>query len=107
MGRYKSTKSGDGDVSLPKYVENMKEWQKDIYFVAGVDLETVQKSQFLEAFIAKDVEVLYFVDPVDEYVAGHTRSFDGKRFVNIGTESTKLNDEEDKDLEKRRDKFYK
>jgi len=106
--RFKSTVSGEGTTSLEKYVENMKDWQKEIFFVAGDGVEAVEKSQFLEPFLEKEVEVLYFVDPVDEYMASTVSSFDGKRMKNIAVDNIKLNDEDDdKDLATRREKFYK
>lgn len=106
--RFKSSKS-DGDLTtLENYVENMKDWQNEIYFIAGDGVEAVEKSHFLEPFLEKGVEVLYFVDPVDEYMAGHARSFAGKNFKNIATDSVKLkDDEEDEDLITRREKFYR
>jgi heat shock protein beta len=85
----------------------MKDWQKEIYFVAGVDKDSVEKSQFLEQFLAKDVEVLYFTDPIDEYMAQNVRSFEGKKFKNIATDNVQLNDETDEDLATRREKYYK
>jgi len=106
--RFKSSKTGDdGWVSLEEYVENMKDWQDQIYYVAGPDKESVEKSQFLESFTHKDVEVLYFTDPIDEYMAGHVKDFDGKSLKNIATENIKFKDEDDKDLATRREKFYK
>ena len=106
--RYKSTTSQGELTSLEKYVANMKDWQKEIFFVAGDDIEAVAKSQFLEPFADKGVEVLYFVDPVDEYMASQVRSFDGKKMTNVATDSIKLeDDEDDKDLATRREKFYK
>lgn len=106
--RFRSTTSNGELTSLEKYVENMKEWQKEIFFIAGDGIESVEKSQFLEPFSDKGVEVLYFVDPADEYMAGHVRSFDGKKLKNIATDNIKLeDDEDDKDLAKRREKFYK
>jgi len=106
--RFKSTISGDETTSLENYVENMKEWQKEIFYVAGDGVEAVEKSQFLEPFLEKGVEVLYFVDPVDEYMASQVGSFDGKRMKNIAVDNIKLDDEEDdKDLATRREKFYK
>jgi heat shock protein 90kDa beta len=106
--RFKSSKSDGELTSLEKYVENMKDWQKHIYFIAGDGMEAIEKSPFLEPFIEKGVEVLYFVDAVDEYMASHVRSFDGKNFKNIATDNVKLqDDEEDDDLNTRREKFYK
>jgi len=105
--RYKTTKSEGELSSLEKYVENMKGWQNEIYFVAGDGIGSVKKSQFLEQFTEKGVEVLYFVEPVDEYMADQVRSFDGKKLKNIATDNIKLEDDDDKDLVIRREKFYK
>jgi len=86
----------------------MKEWQKEIYYIAGDGVESIEKSHFLEPFVEKGVEVLYFVDPVDEYMAGHVRSFDSKSLKNIATDNVRLkDDEDDEDLITRREKFYK
>lgn len=107
--RYKSSKASDSTswTSLDTYVENMKDWQKEIFFIAGVDQATVEKSQFMEQFLAKDVEVLYFTDPIDEYMAQNVGSFEGKKFKNIATENVHLKDEDDADLATRREKYYK
>jgi len=106
--RFKSSKTSDDEwVSLEQYVENMKDFQKEIFFVAGLDKESVKKSQFLETFEQKDVEVLYFLDPIDEYMASNIREFESVKFKNIATENIKLETEDDKDLATRREKFYK
>merc|ERR1711871_1255830 len=65
--RYKSSTSGEGYTSFEEYVENMKDWQKAIYYIAGENVEAVENSPFLETCKAKGVEVLYMVDPIDEY----------------------------------------
>jgi len=72
-----------------------------------LDKESVKKSQFLETFEQKDVEVLYFLDPIDEYMASNIREFESVKFKNIATENIKLETEDDKDLATRREKFYK
>lgn len=106
--RFKSTKSNGLDwLSLEDYIEGMKEWQDEIYYIAGSDAKEIEKSQFLEQFLGKDVEVLYFTDPIDEYLVQNVRDFDGKKFKNIASENIKLKDEEDKDLVTRREKYYK
>jgi heat shock protein 90kDa beta len=105
--RYKTSKSGDEWVSLEQYVENMKDWQKEIYYMAGINMDAVKSSPFLEQFLAKGVEVIYSTDPVDEYMIGHVRDFSGKKFINIASESVKFKDEDDKDLVTRREKYYK
>merc|ERR1711871_1177584 len=57
--RYKSSTSGEGYTSFEQYVENMKDWQKAIYYIAGENVEAVENSPFLEKCKAKGVEVLY------------------------------------------------
>ena len=66
--RYKTTKSGDKYISLDQYIENMKEDQKEIYFLTGESLASLMNSPLLEALKAKDYEVLLMVDPIDEWV---------------------------------------
>jgi heat shock protein beta len=105
--RYKSSKSGDDWVGLEKYIDGMKDWQKEIYYIAAVDKDAAKKSQFLEPFHEKGVEVLYFTDTVDEYMIQQVRDYSGKKFLNIASEAVKFDDEEDKDLTTRRTKYYK
>ena len=66
--RFKSSTSEGKWVSLEQYIENMQEWQKEIYFLAGENEEAVERSPFLEVANKKKIEVLYLTDPVDEYV---------------------------------------
>ena len=66
--RYKTTKSGDKYISLDQYIENMKEDQKEIYFLTGESLASLMNSPLLESLKAKDYEVLLMVDPIDEWV---------------------------------------
>lgn len=46
----------------------MKEGQKDIYFITGESKQSVTQSPFIEALRKRDIEVIYMIDPIDEYV---------------------------------------
>ena len=104
--RYKSSTSGEGYTSFEQYVENMKDWQKAIYYIAGENVEAVENSPFLEKCKAKGVEVLYMVDPIDEYAIQHVTEFDGKKLQSVTKEGLKFGDE-DEALEAKRTKLYK
>jgi molecular chaperone HtpG len=66
--RYSSSRSGEEMTSLKDYVQNMKEGQKDIYFITGESKQAVVNSPFIETLRRRGYEVLYMIDPIDEYV---------------------------------------
>merc|ERR1719272_2272438 len=93
--RYATSKSGDKEISLEDYVTNMKEEQKNIYYISGEDKEKLLK---------KDIEIIFMTDSVDEYTVQHLSEYEGKRLINASREGLKL---EEVDVEKKRDEQYK
>jgi len=61
----------------------MKEGQSQIFFIAGETEQVLAKSPLLEKLVANDYEVLYFTDPIDEYMVQTFTTYSGKRIVNI------------------------
>merc|ERR1719409_117025 len=78
----------------------MKEGQKQIYYLAGNSLEEVQNSAFLERLIKKDLEVIYFTDPLDEYLMQNLTEFDDKKFANASKEDLSFGDKDDEEKAK-------
>merc|ERR1712099_52280 len=94
--RYSSTKTSDKDmVSLKEYVERMKDDQKAIYYITGESKAQVETSPFLEALKKRDLEVLYLVDPIDEYAVQQLREYDGKKLQCVTKEGLDLGLTED------------
>jgi molecular chaperone HtpG len=93
--RFHSSKSGEDMTSLKDYITRMKEGQKDIYYLTGESRKSVENSPFLEKLKKKGLEVLYMIDPIDEYAMQQLKEFDGKKMVNITKEGLKLDESED------------
>jgi len=105
--RYHSTKSGEDQVSLKTYVERMKESQKVIYYITGESKEAVQNSPFLEALKKRDLEVLFLVDPIDEYAIQQLKDYQGKSMACATKEGLDLGltEEEKKQAEETKASF--
>jgi len=93
--RYSSSSSGDEKTSFKEYVSRMKENQNDIYYITGESKEIVSKSSFLERVVKKGFEVLYLVDPIDEYAVQQLKEYDGKKLVCVTKEGLELPEDED------------
>merc|ERR1712137_471311 len=98
--RYHSTKSGEEMVSLREYIDNMKENQKDIYYITGESRKSVEGSPFLEVLKQHGFEVLFMTEPIDEYCIQQLKEFDGHKLVSVTKEGLELPEEEDEKAKK-------
>ena len=105
--RYSTSKSGEEMASLKDYIGRMKPEQKELYYITGESKSTVANSPFLEALKKRDYEVIYMVDPIDEYAVQQLKEYEGKKLRSCTKEGLSFDDseEEKKKLEEEKAKF--
>ncbi len=94
ISRFHST-ADEELTSLEGYVSRMGEGQDTIYYITGDSLLAAKRSPQLEGFKAKNIEVLYLTDPVDEFWMQMVPEFDGKKFGSVTRGAADLDDKKD------------
>src|SRR5688572_20836136 len=91
--RFESSLTEKGKTtSLADYVSRMGTDQKEIYYLVGKDRAAIESGPYLEGFKARNLEVLFCYEPVDEYVMNNVREFDGKKIIAADHGDVKLAD---------------
>jgi molecular chaperone HtpG len=95
--RYQSTQSGGQLTSLDEAISRMAGAQEELYYIIGESLAAVSNSPHLDAFKARELEVLYWIDPLDVLLATSLNEYKGKQLRNVdsaGLELPELAEEE-------------
>ena len=95
--RYESSKSGEVLTSFDDYIGRMQEGQKGIYYITGESKRSIINSPFLEKLKKRDIEVLFMVDPLDEYVTQQLKEYGDKKLICITKENLQLDEDSEKE----------
>jgi len=93
--RYQTSKGGEEQCSFKDYVTRMKDGQKEIYYITGESKKAVENSPFVEKLRKRGFEVIYMIDPIDEYCVGQLKEYDGHKLVCVTKENLKLENSEE------------
>lgn len=81
---FESTATKPGETTtLDEYVSRMKSEQKDIYYITGGSRKELENSPYLEALRAKDLEVLFMTDDIDDIIFGGLSTYAEKAFRSV------------------------
>lgn len=89
--RFESSKSEAGKpISLADYVLRMAPDQEEIYYINAPSREAAQAGPYTEMFKKNDIEIIYTLEPIDDFVLNHLGEFDGKKLVSADRADLKL-----------------
>lgn len=99
-------------VTLKEYVERMPEAQQDIFYATGKDIDTINRMPQMEIFKDQNIEILYFVDKIDEFLTQNLDEYDGKKLKSVVREDFNFDEilkdkKKDKKKKKKQDKDSK
>lgn len=102
---FTTTKSGKL-TDLAGYLSRMPEGQKEIYYITGDSMKTVESSPLLEVFRDKGFEVIFFADHIDGFAVQGVREYKGKSLRAVGRGDLDLKSDEEKKAEQQKEKDF-
>ncbi len=91
--RFESSLTEKGKTtSFADYITRLGSEQKEIYYLVGPNRAAIESGPYLEGFKARNLEVLFCYEAVDEYVMNNVREFDGKKLTGADHADVKLSD---------------
>jgi len=80
--RFESSRSQEGSpIGLSEYIERMQDGQEEIYYINGSSRNAIEAGPYVEMFKKKDIEILYTLEPIDDFVLSHLGEFEDKKLV--------------------------
>ena len=87
-------------ISLQEYVDAMPESQKEIYYITGESRKAVENSSALELFREQGFDVLFMIDPIDEWLMPSMGQFAKFQFKSATKGDIELDEKAKKESEK-------
>jgi molecular chaperone HtpG len=72
-----------GNISLDEYISRMKPKQEKLYYITADSITAAMNSPHLEIFKQKGIEVLLFVNRIDEWMVSNLHEYAGKKLQSV------------------------
>ncbi len=90
---FQTTKTKDDEyISLQEYIDRAGSEAKNIYYITGESRTELESSPYLESLKAKDIEVVFMTDTIDEWVVMSGIEFKSKQFKSVAKGEMELDD---------------
>lgn len=94
--RFETSKSAEGKpVALADYLLRMGPDQQEIYYINGPSRAAVEAGPYVEMFRKKDIEIIYTMEPIDDFVLNHLAEFEGKKLVSADRADLAVKEEDE------------
>ena len=98
--RFESSKSEAGTpIALADYILRMNPDQEEIYYINGPNRAAIEAGPYVEMFTKKDIEILYTMEPIDDFVLSHLGEFEGKKLVSADRADLSITKDEEEPKE--------
>ncbi|MCW5213043.1 molecular chaperone HtpG [Desulfobulbus sp. TB] len=102
--RFESSATDAGSMaSLQEYVDRMAEGQEEIYYINGPSRGAIENGPYVEMFKKRDIEILYTLEPIDDFVLSHLGEFDGKKLLSADRADLRLPESTEKNEQTQND----
>jgi len=96
--RFESSSADPGElISLDEYIGRMKEGQDKIYYINGPSRQAIEQGPYVELFKKREIEILYTLEPIDDFVLNHLGAYEEKKLVSADRADLSLPEAADKD----------
>ena len=92
--------------TFAEYVGRLKEGQDSIYYAVSASIAAAKRIPQTKAVLDKGFEVLYLIDPVDEFLLKSMMEYEGKKFVSVMAKDVLQESDEDKEQIKEASETY-
>ncbi len=93
--RFESSATKPGELtSLDEYIERMKDGQDSIYYINGPSRTALEYGPYVEMFKKRGVEILYTLEPIDDFVLNHLGEYEEKKLVSADRADLRLPESE-------------